>query len=122
MSTVYLICLTATIYAVAIWGGSWFVGWLTRRLRMPQIEDPGLIRAGRFIGYLERVIIMTLVLLHQYDAIAFVFMAKSIARFDDLKKRHFAEYYLVGTLSSVAVALLLGLLLAYLLSARPLIR
>lgn len=117
MNTLYVICFTVISYAVAIWGGGWCVGWLCRRLHMPQTEEPGLVRAGRFIGYLERVIIMTLVLLHQYDAIAFVFMAKSIARFDDLKKRHFAEYYLVGTLSSVAVALLIGLLLAYLLSA-----
>jgi len=116
MNLWYVIPVTVISYAVSIWGGGWLVGRLCRHLKMPQTEDPGVARAGRFIGYFERIIVTTLVLLAQYDAIAFVLMAKSIARFDDLKKRHFAEYYLIGTLSSVTIALLIGLLLRYLLT------
>lgn len=62
--------------------------------------------AGRLIGVLERVIIVTLTLLGEYSAIAFVITAKSIARFKRLETEPgFAEQYLVGTLASVALAL-----------------
>ena len=46
-----------------------------------------------------------------------IFAAKSIARFEDLKKREFAEYYLIGTLSSILLAMLLGILARWLLDA-----
>ena len=37
-------------------------------------------------------------------AVGFVIAAKTIARFKQLDDRGFAEYYLLGTLASVAVA------------------
>ena len=43
-------------------------------------------------------------------AIGFVIAAKTIARFRLLDDRDFAEYYLLGTLGSVSVAILTGLL------------
>ncbi|MDI6641021.1 MAG: hypothetical protein QME68_01750 [Elusimicrobiota bacterium] len=64
---------------------------------------------------LERFIILTFVLFNQYSAIAFIFTAKSIARFEELKNRDFAEYYLVGTLSSVAFAIFCGEIMKFLL-------
>lgn len=53
-------------------------------------------------------------LLGQYSAIAFVFAAKSIVRFGETKERKFAEYYLIGTMSSILFALLTGIATAYL--------
>ena len=38
-------------------------------------------------------------------AVGFVIAAKTIARFKQLDDRGFAEYYLLGTLASVAVAI-----------------
>ena len=46
-----------------------------------------------------------LVLAGQAAAIGFVIAAKTLARFRQLDDRHFAEYYLVGTLASVTLAL-----------------
>lgn len=43
-----------------------------------------------------------MLLLGQYSAVALVFTAKSIVRFKDFEDRSFAEYYLYGTLLSVA--------------------
>ncbi len=37
--------------------------------------------------------------------------AKSIARFDELKDRRFSEYYLIGTLTSLLIAVIVGLAL-----------
>jgi hypothetical protein len=57
--------------------------------------------AGRFIGTLERAIILILISLNQYSAIGLVLTAKSIARYDKITKDPaFSEYYLLGTLLS----------------------
>ena len=64
-----------------------------------------IIKSGYLIGVLERVIILTLGLNGQIDAIGFVLAAKSLARFNQLNDKSFAEKYLVGTLLSVAIAL-----------------
>ena len=50
-------------------------------------------------------------------AIGFVIAAKTIARFRLLDDRDFAEYYLLGTLASVGVAVLTGLVARAALSA-----
>ncbi len=66
-----------------------------------------LLRAGRYIGILERVIVVTLTLLGQYSAIAFVIAAKSVARYKTIEENPaFAERYLVGTLASLSIAML----------------
>ena len=71
--------------------------------------DPG---AGRWIGILERIIVVILVLLNASSAIGFVLTAKSIARFKQLEdNKGFAEHYLIGTLLSVSIALGIVLLI-----------
>ena len=64
-----------------------------------------IIKSGYLIGVLERVIILTLGLNGQIGAIGFVLAAKSLARFNQLNDKSFAEKYIVGTLLSVAIAL-----------------
>ena len=68
----------------------------------------GMEKAGKLIGNLERAIIVVLVFNGAYSALGFVFAAKSIARFNRLKDRETAEYYLVGTLGSVTWAVVIG--------------
>lgn len=63
------------------------------------------IKIGSWIGILEREIILILGLMGQYGAIGFVLTAKSVARFNQLEKKAFAEKYLVGTLLSALIAL-----------------
>jgi hypothetical protein len=67
-------------------------------------------RIGATIGILERLLIVTLVVTGAATAIGFVIAAKTIARFKQLDNRDFAEYYLLGTLASVSVAVGSGLL------------
>ena len=64
---------------------------------------------GATIGVLERLLIVTFVLTGSSAAVGFVVAAKTLARFKQLDDRDFAEYYLVGTLASVAVAVGSGL-------------
>ena len=66
-------------------------------------------KLGATIGILERLVVVSLVLAGQAAAIGLVVAAKTLARFKQLDDRRFAEYYLLGTLASVAVALITGL-------------
>jgi len=61
-------------------------------------------RIGATIGAFERLLIVTFVLVNATAAVGFVIAAKTLARFKQLDDRGFAEYYLLGTLASVAVA------------------
>lgn len=74
-------------------------------------EDLGV---GYLIGSLERWIILLLGLAGLWEAVALVVAVKSIARFEELKHRAFAEYFLVGTLTSVLVAIVLVVLVSVL--------
>lgn len=66
---------------------------------------------GRLIGILERALVLTLLLVGEWGVVGFVLAAKSIARFEELKRQAFAEYYLIGTLLSVLFAIGTGLAL-----------
>jgi hypothetical protein len=66
-------------------------------------------RVGSTIGVLERILVVVFVLTGSDVAIGFVVAAKTLARFRQLDDRAFAEYYLLGTLASVSVAILTAL-------------
>lgn len=66
---------------------------------------------GSVIGKLERFLTVILVLCNELGAIGFVLTAKSLARYKQLNDQDFAEKYLVGTLSSTAIAITAALLL-----------
>jgi hypothetical protein len=73
------------------------------------LETGGLVinqeyQRGRVIGMLERATLFVLVFTGQYGAMGFILAAKAMARFKTLDDRDFAEYFLVGTLLSVAIA------------------
>jgi hypothetical protein len=90
---------------INIRGGVFLVGTLLAPRGFTNGSEPGPERVGATIGVLERLIVCVLVLAGQAAAIGFVIAAKTLARFRQLDDRHFAEYYLVGTLASVTLAL-----------------
>ncbi|MDI6710674.1 MAG: DUF3307 domain-containing protein [Bacillota bacterium] len=72
-------------------------------------KDNASPNIGKWIGILERAIILVLIASDNVTAVAMVLTAKSIARFRQLNQRDFAEYYLVGTLISTVLAFIGGL-------------
>lgn len=66
---------------------------------------------GRYIGMLERTLMVTLVVSGALSSIAFVIAAKALARFRQLAEFRFGEYYLIGTLSSTLIAVATGAIL-----------
>jgi len=81
-------------------------------------EQDSLKNAGKYIGMLERLFIFVFIILHQWQAIGFLFAAKSIFRFSDLsraKDRKLTEYMLIGTFISFGLSFLISLLYLYLM-------
>jgi hypothetical protein len=69
---------------------------------------------GRLIGNLERIVLTIVVAAGSYAALAFLVAAKGVVRSDEFdKNREFAEYFLIGSLSSVLVALCAGMALRF---------
>ena len=86
-------------------------------VRPGQVRDdltPAL-GGGELIGLLERLVVFGLVIGGVIGSLALIVAAKAAARFPQFKEEAFAEYFLIGTLSSVGLAALLGLLSSYLL-------
>jgi len=103
-----------TVYVFVAFGGAVLVRMgLDQLLPGPGRNEAGRKPAGKYIGILERILILTLTVTGHISAIGFVFAAKSIARFSELSDRDFAEYYLVGSLLSFFLALAGGLALSW---------
>jgi hypothetical protein len=104
----------ATAYLIVTRPLSFVIAMLMQRWSSQLEENSGtLAQAGARIGMLERLLVLSLVLLDQLTAVGFLLAAKSVLRYGDLresKDRKLTEYVLLGTLVSVASALVLGLL------------
>ncbi|WP_324669931.1 DUF3307 domain-containing protein [Geochorda subterranea] len=100
------------VYLAVVLGGAPLVrlvlqAWQLRPASRAAAPEGGVSEApgtGMLVGMLERALILTFLLFEATAAVGFVLAAKSIARFKELEDRAFAEYYLVGTLASVVVA------------------
>lgn len=86
-------------------------------LKKVQIEDEKMEKdnTGKLIGNIERILLFILILFDNLTAIGFVIAAKSIARFEELKHKKFAEYYLIGTLTSTLIAIFTGKFVIFLI-------
>ena len=72
--------------------------------------------ASAWIGIMERILIVIFILMSQVAAIGFLVAAKSIFRFSETQKdgNKKAEYFLLGTLVSFALAVIVGIGIKYL--------
>ena len=96
-----------------VFAGGILISKATKPL-VDQIEDStGLKNGGKWIGQLERALTFFFMLTGQTSAIGFLFAAKSILRFSEIKdpdQRKEAEYIIIGTFMSFGWALLIAYL------------
>jgi hypothetical protein len=85
----------------------------------PSVPSGAPARIGATIGAFERLLIVGFILVGSSVAVGFVIAVKTIARFKQLDDRGFAEYYLLGTLASVSVAISSGYMGLAALSSLP---
>ena len=87
------------------------IGQLTRQWREKIDGAESLANAGKWIGIVERIIILIFVLQSQYSAIGLLVAAKGIIRFNEKDRPEIkTEYLVIGTLLSIGIALITGLL------------
>lgn len=72
----------------------------------PTQKDREEYDRGKLIGLLERTFLYFLIIFNQIGAIAVIIALKSLARFKELDDKNFAEYFLIGSLLSVMVAVI----------------
>ena len=96
-----------------------FIRMMLERLTSNFSSDGSLPLAGQSIGMLERILMLSFILLDQFAGVGFLLAAKSVFRFGDLsasKDKKLTEYVMLGTLLSVSVTLFVGLGVNYLIS------
>jgi hypothetical protein len=79
--------------------------------------DLAELNRGRLIGNLERILLTIVVAAGSYAALGFLVAAKGLIRSEEFEKRDFTEYFLIGSLTSVLIALSAGLVIRYVLVA-----
>lgn len=106
-----------TAYVFVTFPAGILIGQLTKKWREQIKDGVTLGNAGKWIGIIERIVILTLVLNHQYDAIGLLIAAKSLLRFNEANRPEIkTEYLLIGTLISITIAILTGLVALKLMS------
>ncbi|MEO5995614.1 MAG: DUF3307 domain-containing protein [Chitinophagaceae bacterium] len=110
---------------------TYMIRFLTKRWADNLDTRMGLQDAGKWIGILERILILTLVFIEQFTAIGFLVAAKSILRLIDKSEmtahspeagqeqsfnaRKHTEYVLIGTFLSFGFAGITGLIINWIL-------
>ena len=77
--------------------------------------------AGKYIGLLERLLVLMFILAGHWQAVGFLLAAKSVFRFGNLKESHdrkLTEYVLIGTLLSFGIALAVSFAASFILGIR----
>lgn len=117
----YPIGLIVLGYVIVIWPMGYLIRFATQSINKQVNETQGngsdkIEHGGKLIGQFERIIILTFVLLQQYEAIGFLITGKSIIRFAQRDENLRSEYVLVGTMMSYAFSIITGVLINWLIT------
>lgn len=105
--------LIVTGYVLVTWPLGYIIGMATEKWRdAAEVNKEGLAKAGVWIGFFERLLILTFIISNQFAAVGFLIAAKSILRFSDKENtQKKTEYVLIGTLMSFAFAAIIGIII-----------
>lgn len=103
------ILLTAVVFLTGPSGI--LIAKLTERWRLQLENSETLGNAGKWIGILERIMVLAFALLDQFEAIGLLIAAKGILRFSEKDRPEMkTEYLLIGTLISISLAVFVALI------------
>ncbi|MGM7701477.1 DUF3307 domain-containing protein [Pseudalkalibacillus sp. Hm43] len=77
-------------------------------IRTDQYYKDSPKQIGRYIGMIERVLIMIFIVQGIPHGMTFLIAVKSLTRFKQFESKSFAEYYLIGSLLSAGIGIVLG--------------
>lgn len=106
--------LTAFIFLTAPAGI--LIGQFTKQWREKILDNntntESLANAGKWIGIVERIVILIFILQNQYAAIGLLVAAKGIIRFNEKDRPEVkTEYLVTGTLLSLGITVVTGILI-----------
>ena len=107
------IWMIVVAYAMMLRPSAILMSLLLKRWQLSSFSNSSLPEAGKWIGYLERILILTFVITDNMEGVGFLLAAKSVFRFGDLNKAKdikTTEYVMLGTMTSFAIAIIVGLL------------
>ncbi len=108
-----ILAYTLVTIPTAVFIGKLTDKWAKELDKQPDAErKSGLKNAGKWIGVLERILILTFIIANEFSAIGFLLAAKSVFRFGDLRndtEHKKTEYIIIGTLLSFVFAIAIGL-------------
>ena len=107
------IWMIVVAYAIMLHPSAILMSLLLKRWQLSSFSNSSLPEAGKWIGYLERILILTFVITDNMEGVGFLLAAKSVFRFGDLNKAKdikTTEYVMLGTMTSFAIAIIVGLL------------
>ncbi len=109
----------AVAYLLVIRPTSVFLNSFIKRWTPNDSKDESLPNAGKWIGYLERTLILTFILTQNVEGVGFLLATKSIFRFGELSKAKdikTTEYVMIGTFSSFTITAIIGFILLQILN------
>lgn len=100
---VWLIAYTLTVSLSGV--------FVRKCFRMAQVRDVNdeSERVGDVIGKLENVLVLTIVMVEAYTALALIFAAKNIVRIEKNDEKSI-NYYILGTLANFTWSLVMAML------------
>lgn len=111
------IWLIAAAYVLMLRPSSIVLSLFLNKWAPESLGAQSLPNAGQWIGYIERILILTFVLVGSFEGVGFLLAAKSVFRFGELSKAkeiRTTEYVLIGTLASFTIAILTGIIVSHL--------
>ncbi len=104
--------LTIAAYILMLRPSSIFLNLFLDKWTPASPNTQSLPNAGKWIGYIERILILTFILVGSLESVGFLLAAKSVFRFGELNKAkeiRTTEYVLIGTFASFTIAILAGI-------------
>ena len=106
--------IIVTAYLFLSFPSGILIGQMTQKWSNQIRGSAGLVNAGKWIGILERFIILTFLLNNQYAAIGLLITAKGLLRFTEKdRQEEKTEYVLIGSLISISIAVFIGIMVKY---------
>jgi len=110
------IWVTIVAYILMLKPSSIFLSLFLDKWTPASPNTQSLPNAGQWIGYIERILVLTFILIGSIEGVGFLLAAKSVFRFGELNKAkeiRTTEYVLIGTLASFTIAILTGIAVSH---------
>lgn len=89
-----------------------FIRTALMSIRMKIVDDVEVVKIGRYIGCVERILTVFAVMAGAYQALAALYASKAAIRFGQVREDpQFGEYFILGTSISAIIAISVGYIL-----------